>query len=125
MCHPASRASFCLLEKSRQVMASQTSGLVNLVFSRQTGFFKPEHPFIDKPMVITEPAVPSARALGLGSRLYPSNMQRMLNKDLTQFKQSLSRVRQNLESERKALLVGQETIKGTERASPIYTLFHR
>ena len=92
-------------------MASQTSGIVNLVFSRQTGFFKPEHPFIDKPMVITEPAVPSARLLGLGSRLYPSNMQRMLNKDLTQFKQSLSRVRQNLESERKALLVGLSVVR--------------
>ena len=60
-------------------MADQTSGLVNLVFSRQTGFFKPEHPFIDKPIVITEPAVQSAWLLGMGSRLYPSNMQRVLN----------------------------------------------
>ena len=34
-------------------------------------------------MVITEPAVPSARLLGLGSKLYPSNMTRMLNKDLS------------------------------------------
>ena len=92
-------------------MAAQTSGVVNLVFSRQTGFFKPVHPFIDKPMVITEPVVPSARLLGLGSRLCPSNMQRMLNKDLTQFKQSLSRVRQNLESERKALLAGLSVVR--------------
>ena len=92
-------------------MATQTSGLVNLVFSRQTGFFKPEHPFIDKPMIITEPAVPSAQLLGLGSRQYPSNMQRMLKKDLTQFKQSLSRVRQNLESERKALLAGLSVVR--------------
>ena len=92
-------------------MADQTSGLVNLVFSRQTGFFKPEHPFIDKPIVITEPAVQSAWLLGLGSRLYPSNMQRVLNKDLTQFRQSLSRVRQNLESERKVLLAGLSVIR--------------
>ena len=42
-----------------------------------------------------EPAVPSARVVGLGSKLYPSNMQRMLNKDLTQFMPSLSRERQN------------------------------
>ena len=92
-------------------MAAQTSGLVNLVFSRQTVFFKPEHPFIDKPMVITEPVVQSEWLLGLGSRLYPSNMQRMLNKDLTHIKQSLSRVRQNLESERQALLAGLSVVR--------------
>ena len=34
-----------------------------------------EHPFNDKSMVITEPAV-----LGLSSNPYPSNMKRMLNK---------------------------------------------
>lgn len=51
----------------------------NLVFSRQTiSFFNYEHPFIDKTMVINEPAEPSARVLVLGSKLYP----RMLNKDL-------------------------------------------
>ena len=66
-------------------------------------FFEREHPFIDKPIVITEPAVPSAQLLGLGSKLYPSNMQRMLNKDLTRFKQSHSRVHQNQACERKAL----------------------
>ena len=33
--------------------------------------------------------VPSARPLGLGSNLYPSNMQRMLIKDLARFMQSL------------------------------------
>ena len=58
-----------------------------------------EHPKIDKPMFITEPAVPS-----LGLKLYPSNMQRMLNKELTRFIQSLSRIRQNRASKRKALL---------------------
>ena len=45
----------------------------------------------NKPMVTTEPAVGSPRLLGLGSKLYPSNIQRMLNKDLSQFMQSLSR----------------------------------
>ena len=61
MLHPSStKVSFCFLEwggekgalpESRQafkVVAAQTSGLVNLVSSRQTGFFKCEHPFIDK-----------------------------------------------------------------------------
>ena len=46
-------------------------------------------------MFITEPAVPSKRILGLGSTLYLSNMQRMLNKSLSRFMQSLPRVRQN------------------------------
>ena len=36
-------------------------------------------------MIITEPAVPTARLLGLGSKLYPSNMQHMLNKDFSRF----------------------------------------
>ena len=64
-------------------------------------------------MVIIEPAVPwktkmAARSgiLGLGSRLYPGNMQRIFNKDLTRFMQSLSRERQNRASKRKALLAG-------------------
>ena len=39
-----------------------------------------EHPFNDKSMVITEPAVLSAWLLGLSSNPYPSNMKRMLNK---------------------------------------------
>ena len=42
--------------------------------------------------------------LGLGSRLYPGNMQRIFNKDLTRFMQSLSRECQNRASKRKALL---------------------
>ena len=53
-------------------------------------FFEWEHLFIDKPMVITEPVAVGVRVLGLGSKLYPSNLQRMLNKDLTRSKQSLS-----------------------------------
>ena len=39
------------------------------------------------------PLYQSARELGLGSKLYPSNMQGMLNKDVIPFMQSLSRVR--------------------------------
>ena len=62
---------------------AQTSGLVNLVFSPQTCSFECEHLFIDKPMVLTEPAKAKARLLGLGSKLHPSNMQCMLHKDLT------------------------------------------
>ena len=44
--------------------------------------------------------------IGLGSRLYPGNMQSIFNKDLTRFMQSLSRERQNRASKRKALLAG-------------------
>ena len=62
-------------------------GLVNLVFQ----CYECEHRFVNKPMVIAEPTVPSVRLLGLGSRLYPSNMPRMRNKDRTRFKQRLSR----------------------------------
>ena len=84
------------MSESRQtseVAAARTSGLVNLVVSRQTVFFfEYKHPFIDKPMVTNEPPVASVWLLGLGSKLYPSNMQRTLNKDLTRFMQSLSRV---------------------------------
>ena len=50
--------------------------------------------------------VPSARPLGLGSNLYPSNMQRMLKKDLAWFMQSLSCTPCNRVSKRKALLAG-------------------
>ena len=85
---------------------AQTSGLVNLALSRKTGFFECEHPLIDKPMALTEPAVASARLLGLGSKLHPRIMPRMLNKNLTRFIQSLSQVRQNRASERKVLLAG-------------------
>ena len=44
--------------------------------------------------------------LGLGSRLYPGNVQRIFNKDLTRFMQSLSRERQNRASKSKAPLAG-------------------
>ena len=51
---PESRQAF-------EVAAAQTFGLVNLVFSRQTGFIESEHLFIVKTMVMKEPAVASAR----------------------------------------------------------------
>ena len=74
--------------------AAQISGPVNLVHSLQTGFFEYSiHllEFIEKPMVTTKTAVASAWLLGLGSKLYPSEMLRMFNKDLSQFMQSLSK----------------------------------
>ena len=64
---PESRLTF-------KVTVAQTSGLVNLVFSRQTGFIECEYPLIDKPKVITDPAVPRARMLGLGSKRYLSTL---------------------------------------------------
>ena len=88
---PESRQSF-------EVAAARTFGLVNVVFSRQTGFFECEHSFKDKLMVTTEPAVPGARTLGLGSKLYPINMPGVFNKDLTRS----SRVFQNRAKERKS-----------------------
>ena len=44
------------------------------------GQFEYKHLFIGKPVFMT---VPSTGILGLGLKLYPGNMQRMLNKDLT------------------------------------------
>ena len=43
---------------------------------------------------MTEPVVSRARLLGLGSKLYPSTKQPMLNKDHTRFMQGLSQVHQ-------------------------------
>ena len=62
-------------------------------------FFKREHLFIDKLMVITKLSVPTAQLLGLGSKLYPSNIQRMLNNKgltrfLTRFKLEYSRIKE-------------------------------
>ena len=68
--------------------------------------FESEHPFFCKPMVINKPAVASARLLGIGSKLYPSNMPCMLSNYLTRITQGLSRVRKNRLGERKPLLTG-------------------
>ena len=57
-------------------------------------------------MVITEPAIASARLLSLGSKLYPTSILRMPNKELTRFMQSLFRVLSNQAIERKTLLAG-------------------
>ena len=81
------------LRQTFEVAAAQTAGLVNFLLSRQTSFSECEPLFIDKPVVITEPHVASARLLGLDSKLYPSNMQRMLNKDLIGIMQSVSQSR--------------------------------
>ena len=51
-------------------------------------FFERKHLFFVKPLVIPKPSIPSVQLLGLSSKLYPSKMQRMFNKDLTRFMQS-------------------------------------
>ena len=64
-----------------EVTAARISGLVNIVLSGQTIvklFFYFSSASIS--LLITKSAVPSARLLGLGSKLYPSKIQRMLNK---------------------------------------------
>ena len=54
----------------------RSSGLANLVFCTWSNWFiRVKHLFIAKTMV---------GVLGLGSKLYPSNMPRVLSKDLTQ-----------------------------------------
>ena len=105
--HPISRASFSLLEWGSACIASSLWShlspkssilffLFKLVFSNTSICYNP--------MDISEPAVPSAGLLGLGSKLYPSNMLRMLNKNLNCFVQCLSWARQNRASERQVLL---------------------
>ena len=75
---------------SSQVVAAQTSTLGNLVLSHHLVFLSASILSLINKMVITKPTVASARLLGLGSKLYLSNMPRMLNKDFTQFIQSPS-----------------------------------
>ena len=97
------------LTKSRDpigVAEARTSGPVDLVFNRQTGFFECGRPFTDKPMAITKPAVPSAQLLGLGSKQFISNNYLMYNIEFTPFVWSLCQIRQNRESQRKALPAG-------------------
>ena len=57
-------------------------------FLSSNRFLECEHLFIDKPMV-TDPTVLSARVLGPGSKLYPSSMHCMSNKDLRERSQKL------------------------------------
>ena len=70
------------LPESRQTL--EVNEARSSCFLSSNWFSVCEHPFIDKLQVITETAVPSAcvRILGLGWKLYPGNMQHMLNKDL-------------------------------------------
>ena len=89
-----------------EVAATRPSRLVNLVFSRQSGFSTASIRLLIKLMVTTEPAIPNAWLLSLGLKLYPSNMRRMFKWDLTPFMQSNSWVRQNRESKIKTLLAG-------------------
>ena len=96
--HPARGTSFSFLEwggekevlpESCQTLPEHWTGLS--CFPVLNWFYECEHRFVNKAMVIAEPTVPSVRLLGLGSRLYPSNMPRMPNKDRIRFKQRLSR----------------------------------
>ena len=74
-----------------EVAAARTSGLVNLVLSRQTGFFRVRTAgFNGQPMVINDHAVASTQLIGMGSKLYPSKIPPMLNKDLTRSMQNHS-----------------------------------
>ena len=124
--HPASRApckqslllSFSLLRRRKGGSARITSTLWSLrspsVWTSQScsnRFFQCERPFSDKTdgynwARCTMKNQDGGEIWHMGSRLYPGNMQRIFNKDLTRFMQSLSRERQNRASKRKALLAG-------------------
>ena len=94
-------------EKSLEITAVRTSGLVNPVFSCQTGFSSASIYFlINRWLQLNLLYILSTGPLGLGSKVYPSNKQCMLHKGFTRFKQSLSRARQDLASKRKSLLAG-------------------
>ena len=106
--HPASRAFLCLLECGGEEEAlpesHQTSAVATaqLVLSHKTGFFVCEHPFFDKPMVLTEPAEATCRGCSTKTLLDSC---------------SLSLVRQNWASERKAL---QDELKQANLADTAY-----
>ena len=108
----SSRASFCLYEwvgkggshwiaKSLWGRRSPNFWAIQSCFFSSNWFFEGEHPFIDKPKVITEPPVPRARILGLDWKLYFNNKQHILNKNLTWMIQSLTRVPKNWAKQRK------------------------
>jgi len=59
-----------------EIASAQPSGLVSLVIPRFSGAII--RLLIVKPTVITEPVFPRTRLLGVGPKLYPSNMQGML-----------------------------------------------
>ena len=88
--HPASRASVSVLEwggrKEALPESSQAFEVIELkdhsTYSPSSNLFSEcEHPFIDNPIVFTEPAVSRAwLLLRPGFEPYPSNKQCMLNK---------------------------------------------
>ena len=69
---------------SRAITPSSISIILHMIRKPNsiTGFFNSCILFIDA-MFITELAISSTSILGLGSKLYSSKMQCMLNKDLT------------------------------------------
>lgn len=69
---------------------AQTAGLINLVLFRQTSIFECEHPFIDKPMVITEPAVKSTRVTTIRPWFEFMSWQYAVHAQLRSFPGSLS-----------------------------------
>ena len=93
------------LPESRQtfeIAAGQTPGLVNPVFSCQTGFFECEHPFTDKPMVITEPTVASTWLLRLVRNCFLGTCRARSTKISSHSR--LSGVHQHKRQQRKALV---------------------
>ena len=103
--HHASRASFCLLLDwggERRLYLNRLKPLRSLqpqlldwsiLFYLVKLVFRVRASVSWKTAGHKRLAVSRERLLGLSSKLYPSNMQRMLKKDLTPFMQSLSRSR--------------------------------
>ena len=92
--------------KIASILWTQFSVQVNLVFSRQTVFSiasvcllinSCDHNW-------TRCIIRDTRLLDLGSKLFPSNIQRMLNENVTRFTQSLLKYSKDWASKRKFLL---------------------
>ena len=81
-----------------EVAPARTSGLVNLVLSRQTGFFRVRTDGHKRSRCSKYTVVRHGF-----ETIYPSNMPRMLNKDLTRSMQNQSGSEQ---AKKKALLTG-------------------
>ena len=89
-----------------EVVAARTSGLVKPILHRLTGFPTASIRSLINRWSELSPLYQAHGYIGLGSKLYPSKMPRMRNKDLTRFMQSLSRVRESRANEKKAPLAG-------------------
>ena len=110
--HPANRASLCLLlyplqEEKRRPCLNR----VKITSCSSPNFCISQYCFLSSNSFF-EWTIPRARLLGPELNLYPSNKQRMLNKDPTRYIKSLCRVRQNRVSKRKALLQGGLRLSG-------------